>query len=754
MGFDESADSRGQTPAEHSAGSPPPTPTAGPSPTRTATPTPTPTSPCEAFQPVTSPNGGIGTSTLYAVAAVSATDVWAVGSAARGYAYNPAAIVEHWDGTAWQVMYLASPEYSIFYGVAAVRADDVWAVGVGNGAPLAAHWDGHAWRDFAIPPVGTLLADLVGVSGAAPDDVWAVGRYYASDTTYQPLVMHWDGKTWTPFPRADSAPGMLDSVTAIAGDDVWAVGYSAGTALTQHWNGHAWSTVPNPVGDGALLSVAAAGSNDVWAVGERSARTLTIHWDGVAWTIVPAPDVDAQDEELTAVAVVAADDAWALGIALDGLGRPASALVAHWDGSTWTVLPTPDGPPTALYGVAAVSASGVWAVGDLRYAYLGGRLTRTWTAHWDGAAWSVVPSPTGASSSSGLRAVAVLSRRDAWAVGNSGDRAAGWPWTLTEHWDGTAWQVVPSVDVGPMGNTLQGIAALAPDDVWAVGFAGAVGYEDTLTEHWDGTAWSVVPSPNGAGPDNALEAVSAVAADDVWAVGSGSPSAGGAPQALIEHWNGRAWSVVPSPSLGASQSGLHGVAAIGAADVWAVGNADGVTLVEHWAGAAWSVVPSPSRGTSADSLLAVTAGGPADVWAVGVGALQTLTEHWDGTAWSIVPSPNIGGDENRLTGVAAESTGAVWAAGYYGNTGDGTLVERWDGTAWRVVPSSNPSSSSNFLYGVAARAGSPAVAVGAASWRDALVERDVVCAVAFTPTPTPTGPALRAPVPAPPARAP
>ena len=40
----------------------------------------------------------------------------------------------------------------------------------------------------------------------------------------------------------------------------------------------------------------------------------------------------------------------------------------------------------------------------------------------------------------------------------------------------------------------------------------------TLTEHWNGTAWSVVASPN-AGTINSLQSVAAVSANDVWAVG-------------------------------------------------------------------------------------------------------------------------------------------------------------------------------------------------------------------------------------------
>ena len=49
---------------------------------------------------------------------------------------------------------------------------------------------------------------------------------------------------------------------------------------------------------------------------------------------------------------------------------------------------------------------------------------------------------------------------------------------------------------GPRGRPLEGVAALAADDAWAVGWYGQGAPSRTLIEHWDGTAWSIVSSPN------------------------------------------------------------------------------------------------------------------------------------------------------------------------------------------------------------------------------------------------------------------
>ena len=67
---------------------------------------------------------------------------------------------------------------------------------------------------------------------------------------------------------------------------------------------------------------------------------------------------------------------------------------------------------------------------------------------------------------------------------------------------------------------LDGVGAFAPDDVWAVGFSGVL--TATLTEHWNGFAWSMIPSANGtnaASGTNVLKAVTGANGGDVWAVG-------------------------------------------------------------------------------------------------------------------------------------------------------------------------------------------------------------------------------------------
>ncbi|MDQ6693868.1 MAG: hypothetical protein M3014_05525, partial [Chloroflexota bacterium] len=170
--------------------------------------------------------------------------------------------------------------------------------------------------------------------------------------------------------------------------------------------------------------------------------------------------------------------------------------------------------------------------------------------------WQIVPSPNPSTSTAELNGVAVVSTTDVWSVGTYQDSNAVYR-TLVEHWNGSAWSVVPSPNVGTQGSYLNGVATVSANDVWAVGE-----YENgTLIEHWNGSAWSVVPSPNpGPGTNGRLIGVAAVSANDVWAVGSYYGGSGGADLSFIEHWNGGAWSLVSNPNPGTQENALDGVA--------------------------------------------------------------------------------------------------------------------------------------------------------------------------------------------------
>ncbi len=353
-------------------------------------------------------------------------------------------------------------------------------------------------------------------------------------------------------------------------------------------------------------------------------------------------------------------------------------------------------PGTSLLdSTAAISATEIWAVG---YCSKDGAADQTLTERWNGSTWREIASPN-PSTASILQGVAALSSKNVWTVGYFLNKAGTFQ-TLIEHWNGSTWSLVPSPNVTKHDNNLNGVTAISPNNVWAVGSAFNSSETHTLVEHWDGRTWSIVPSPNIAAARTILASVSGTSSNDVWSVGYAYTQNG--LLAPILHWNGRTWSLVTSPSVRSGVAELHSVKALSRKDVWAVGSyvsQAGVSLplTEHWNGAKWSTVPSPSvPSASTIILLAITATSSTDVWAVGLSSTgsgrasvaQTLIEHWNGSRWQLVPSPNVPASQNILQGVVAINGKNVWAVGYSENDRFGyqTLFEHWNGSQWVITP--------------------------------------------------------------------
>jgi hypothetical protein len=227
---------------------------------------------------------------------------------------------------------------------------------------------------------------------------------------------------------------------------------------------------------------------------------------------------------------------------------------------------------------------------------------------------------------------------------------------------------------GTASNELHGVTIVSACSVWAVGTDSSGGPAQTLTEHWNGSAWVVRSSPNPGTASNVLNAASAASATDIWAVGTFSSAAVG-DRTLIEHWDGSAWRVIPSPHPG-EFSELSGVKAVSASDAWAVGTfvnkqrTTDRTMTLHWDGSSWKHVASPNRnGTAINFLTGVAATSASNAWAIG-GVDQngtsdsTLLMRWNGTNWSLLTSPNPG-TVNELAAVAATSASNVWAVGTF-----------------------------------------------------------------------------------------
>ena len=297
--------------------------------------------------------------------------------------------------------------------------------------------------------------------------------------------------------------------------------------------------------------------------------------------------------------------------------------------------------------------------------------------------FDLVPSPN-APGNNVLTGVAVIAEDDVWAVGYSYTSSTHFE-TLTEHWDGARWTIVPAPSPSSISQLLA-VSATATDDVWAVGvqLPGGHSPSETLIEHWDGSQWTVVAGPNAPGNPR-LDAVVALATDDAWAVGQTSARA-----ALAIHWDGIEWAVFPSPDEAGPRLA---VTALSSADVWSAGPG-GTSLFTHWDGTSWTVVSNPPLG-DAVTMRGITAVSSTEVWAVGdnqfeycdpkscYAFLNPLVERWDGNNWQPGRRPDTYGLWVGLNDISAQSAQSIWATGHQDSE---TVVSHWDGESWTNAP--------------------------------------------------------------------
>jgi len=240
---------------------------------------------------VPSPNRGPGYSVLSGVSALSGSDAWAVG-ARQLPSGAQAPLVEHWNGNSWS--YVRSPFFrrspqTVLLDVAAVSADDVWAVGTyysgdkHENQPLTEHWDGTSW---SILPAAFPGRDYAFSSLTAPaaDDVWAVG-YQASGGG--PLAEHWNGSSWSVVAIENPGTQSLFLGVAVAGSSVYATGVSDDpgphNTLAERFTGSAFERVSTPNVNGTRfengLRRAASDGTTIWSVGHHDVhhgRTQTL----------------------------------------------------------------------------------------------------------------------------------------------------------------------------------------------------------------------------------------------------------------------------------------------------------------------------------------------------------------------------------------------------------------------------------------------------------------------------------------------
>lgn len=399
------------------------------------------------LQTIPAPNGGSNVS-LYAVSCARTNACRAVGSY-TGPASVGVTLAEGWNGLTWAVQNTENPLGSVggyLSSDACVTATACEAVGYyfagGGGGVLAEVWNGTSWRIQTAPePAGATSSELTSVACTAANACTAVGFYF---------------------------------------------GPTASGALSETWNGTGWKLrlMPNPSNgfNVSVYGVSCPAANACTAVGSyftpTGQQTLAETWNGRTWRIdaIPTPN-SGGPVTLDGVSCSAATACMAVGNYFDPVAGQVP-LAESWNGTSWQIdpVPVPSGAvASALFGISCTAANACTAGGGhINQSQIGVTLVET----WDGTNWTIEPTPNPAGALFATLYGMSCGSGHCTAVGSSGFG------TMAEAWNGTAWKLQSTPDpAGSFDSILAGVACTAATTCTAVGASvNMVQFQSTLAE--------------------------------------------------------------------------------------------------------------------------------------------------------------------------------------------------------------------------------------------------------------------------------
>jgi hypothetical protein len=317
-------------------------------------------------------------------------------------------------------------------------------------------------------------------------------------------------------PNCSVADGASKNVSVQVGA-VANVAFAVGCTST----GQTWSTIPLPAGFTAFALWAGSPTN-LLVAGRNSGsfHALILHYDGTTW-----------NEQFRSSETVTTDGAAFSGSsASDVLAVIGDRQVLRKQGDEWVDV----GP-----GDEEESYVSVWHSSGQRFA--GGFISFIpqlgLLSHYDGTTWHE-SSDHGFDANGVVYDISGASRTSVYSLGEESPSGQDPEEKYTDyrvvHFDGSSWSESHVVRLSRGDNPnpgdgygLQGLWAIASNDVFAVGSGGHI-------DHFNGTAWSPMTSPTTAH----LFDVWGNSASNVYAVGEGG----------ILHFDGSSWSVINNTS--------------------------------------------------------------------------------------------------------------------------------------------------------------------------------------------------------------
>jgi hypothetical protein len=309
--------------------------------------------------------------------------------------------------------------------------------------------------------------------------------------------------------------------------------------------------------------------------GWATANGVMVHYTNQRWTkapyigLLPNPQ-DSTGPELAGLAMVSANEGWAVGRDTNSMSAGQSAFLAHFKDDKWSQISL---SPTVynLEAISMPSQNDGWIVGGV---FEGGVHFCT-LLHYSGGQWTKVDCPA----ESPLHGIHMLSASEGWAVGEAG---------TTMHYHNGSWNLVTGYCAGELGDPchdpnsgptqgiLNSVYMVSPNEAWAVGAEYTSNSTRGMILHFIDGQWEKVDSP----ADVPLKSVYMVSSDEGWAVG-GTDQAPQGDNAIILHYSGGRWVRVDSQV----STALNSVYMISSGEGWAVGSSG---IILHYQDGKWS----------------------------------------------------------------------------------------------------------------------------------------------------------------------
>jgi hypothetical protein len=273
---------------------------------------------------------------------------------------------------------------------------------------------------------------LLSVWGTSATDVWTVGADARDGTG--PLVLHYDGTSWTRVPSGLTSGGLW-WVFGFEGGPIY-MGGDGGVILRYEAGAFTTMTTPDTT---TIFGIWGASPDEVWAVGGASDATGGVAWklSGDAWVAEPSLPADVPTRAaLWKVFGTSTDDVWFVG---------SNGVSLHYDGTAF------------LYGETGVGSS-LFTVhsNGTRFAAVGG-LGNGIIVEYEDNVWRNVTPSADAPSLSGV------------VLGEGDSGVAVGAYTAVYLRDGAGWH---EQDLGPdfyLNENLHGVWADPSGGIWIAG---------------------------------------------------------------------------------------------------------------------------------------------------------------------------------------------------------------------------------------------------------------------------------------------